>query len=151
MRRSTARLAVLVALLATASARAADDAAPTLRGAWSAKNAAGAIFRGAWTAGVVVASPNVALGTWTLVDDHGVVRLAGTWSARKAPRGWRGAWSARLAVTNQLFSGTWEADDSTLKGGKTFRDLLARAAAKQVAGVWHMGRAHGTWWLTAPP
>ena len=43
---------------------------------------------------------------------------------------------------------TW-ADDRTLKGAKTFEDMLRRTADTQIAGVWKMGRARGNWWLRA--
>jgi hypothetical protein len=150
--RRAAALAVLGLLLATTAARAdGPTAAPALQGVWVATNAGGAVFRGAWVAEVALATPNVALGTWTLVDDRGNTTLGGTWSARRAPRGWRGAWSARVGAGNDVLSGTWDADDSTLNGAKTFRDLLARTATKRIAGVWHLGRAHGNWWLEALP
>ena len=134
------------ALLVAGAARAAD--APALQGAWAATNTGGSVFRGTWSADIAVATPDVALGTWTLLDERGAAVMGGTWSARKAPRGWRGAWSARVAVTNQILSGTWEADDRTLEGAKTFRDMLARSGQTQIAGVWRMGRTHGNWWLT---
>jgi hypothetical protein len=143
-----ARLLAVAALLALA-AGAAGAAEPAAHGVWEATNSAKQAFRGFWTADVAVATPNVAVGTWTMTDERGKEVMGGTWSARHEPHGWRGAWSARVAVTNQVVSGTWEADDSTLKGAKTFRDLITRTAVKQIAGVWHMGRAHGNWWLTA--
>ena len=149
--RRAAALAALGLLLATAAARADGATAPAFQGVWMATEAGGRVFRGTWSAEVAVAAPNVALGTWTLVDERGNTTLAGTWSARQAPRGWRGTWSARVGTRNDVVSGTWEADDSTLKGAKTFRDMLARTATKRIAGVWHLGRAHGNWWLEAPP
>ena len=151
-RRRAAALAVLGLLLAAGAARAdGPTAAPALQGVWMATNAGGVVFRGTWSAEVTLATPNVALGTWTLVDERGTTTLGGTWSARQAPRGWRGAWSARVGTGNDVLAGTWEADDSTLKGAKTFRDLLTRTATKRIAGVWHLGRAHGNWWLEASP
>ena len=150
--RRAAPLAALALLIAAAGARAeGPTAAPALQGVWTATRAGGAVFRGTWAAEVTLAAPNVALGTWTLVDDRGDTTAAGTWSARQAPRGWRGAWSARVGAGNDVLSGTWEADGSTLKGARTFRDLLARSATKRIAGAWHLGRAHGNWWLEARP
>jgi hypothetical protein len=84
-----------------------------------------------------------------MVNDSGATLMGGTWSAGRAPRGWRGTWSARIGAGNDIVSGTWQADDSTLRGAKTFRDMLARVGQKQIAGVWHMGHAHGNWWLGA--
>jgi len=148
MRRAAAALA-LCALLA--SRAHAADAPAKLEGTWSATNAAKQVFRGFWTAEVAPATPDVALGTWSMVDERGKMVLGGTWSARRAPRGWRGAWSARLGDSKDVVSGTWEADDSTLARAKTFRDMLARATEKQIAGVWRMGHAHGNWWLAPLP
>jgi hypothetical protein len=148
MKRTAAAALAAVLLVATPAARADElRATPALAGIWIATKSDGQVFRGTWAAEVAIATPNVALGTWSLMDERGTALLGGTWSARKAPRGWRGAWSARVAVTNQIFSGTWEADDRGLKGAKTFRDLLARTAETQIAGVWHLGRTHGNWWL----
>ena len=139
------------AALGVTAARAAEPVAtPTLAGLWTAMNSGKQIFRGQWSADVALATPNVALGTWSLTDERARVVMGGTWSARKTPGGWRGAWSARVGDSKDVLSGTWEADDSTLRGAKTFRDLLARTAEKQIAGVWRMGHAHGTWWLQHP-
>ncbi|HVU50426.1 MAG TPA: hypothetical protein VHL80_07050, partial [Polyangia bacterium] len=123
------------------------DAPAKLEGTWEATNAARRVFRGFWTAEVAPATPDVALGTWSMVDDRGTTVMAGTWSARRTPRGWRGAWSARIGGSKDIVSGTWEADDSTLKGARKLRDLLARSGQKQIAGVWRLGHAHGNWWL----
>jgi len=142
-----ATFVLLLALALGATARAA--AASTFSGVWSATNRGGQVFRGAWSADVALATPDIALGSWTLVDDHGNAVMGGTWSARRVARGWHGAWSARVATSNEILSGTWDADDRTLAGAKTFGDLLGRTAEKQIAGVWRMGRARGNWWLTA--
>jgi hypothetical protein len=147
MRRAGALVVVLLAL--SARARAVEAPGKPAEGVWTATNASGQAFRGLWTADVTRETPDVALGTWTLTDGIGDVVMNGTWSARKAPRGWRGTWSARIAASNQVLSGTWEADASKLKGAKTFRDMLLLPATRQIAGVWHMGRAHGNWWLSA--
>jgi hypothetical protein len=146
--KSRAAFVLLAALALGATARAAEPAT-SFTGVWSATNRGGQVFRGAWSADVAVATPDVALGTWTLVDDHGSPVMGGTWSARKQPRGWRGAWSARVATSREILSGTWGADDRTLAGAKTFGDLLRRTAEEQIAGVWRMGRARGNWWLSA--
>jgi hypothetical protein len=146
--RRRAVCALLAALLAPAIARGAD-APDVVRGTWTATNQAKQVFRGGWSAEIAVATPDVAVGSWTLTDDRGNVTMQGTWSARKAPKGWRGAWSARIAPAGQTISGTWAADDSTLKGKKTFAALLRETAVKQIAGVWRAGHAHGTWWLRA--
>jgi hypothetical protein len=149
MRRRAALAVAAVALLAGSASGAAPAPAASFKGVWIATNAAKQAFRGFWTAEVAVATPNVALGTWSMTDERGKELMRGTWTARQMPHGWRGAWSARIGGSNQVVSGTWEADDSTLKGARTFRDMLARTAEKQIAGVWHMGHAHGDWWLKA--
>jgi hypothetical protein len=149
--RRAAALAASLLLAAACAARAADVGAPApLAGTWTATAAGGRVLRGTWSAEVAAATPDVALGAWTLVDDRGTTILGGTWSARRAGKGWRGAWSARVGDSSHVLSGTWQADDRTLAGQKTFRDLLARAAETQIAGVWRLGRAHGNWWLGEP-
>jgi hypothetical protein len=147
--RRAALVVVAVALTLSAGRAGAAPAAPALEGVWTATNAAKQVFRGFWAADVAVATPNVAVGTWSMTDERGKEVMRGTWSARQRPHAWRGAWSARIGGSDQVVSGTWEADTSTLKGAKTFRDMLARTASQQVAGVWHMGHAHGNWWLKA--
>lgn len=152
--RRRAACALLAWVLAPAVARGAEapdaGAAPAVvRGTWTATNQAKQVFRGGWSAEIALATPNVAVGSWTLTDDHGTVTMQGSWSARKAPKGWRGAWSARIAPDGNVISGTWEADDSTLQGRKTFADLLRHAAVTQIAGFWRAGHARGTWWLKA--
>jgi hypothetical protein len=103
------------------------------------------VFRGRWSAEATPGDPNTVKGAWTLLGPGVESVLEGTWSARKAPRGWRGTWAAR-AQTGQTFSGSWEAQASDLRG-KTFEDLLRRTAEKQIAGSWRSGPARGKWWL----
>jgi hypothetical protein len=163
MRRHAAKILALL-LLPAAVARAGEPVAspagatlarpagaplarPALEGIWTATKADGEVFRGTWSAEVVAATPNVAVGSWTLTNESGRGLMQGTWSARKAPRGWRGAWSARIAPTGKVVSGTWEADDSTLQGRKTFAELLRQTAVTQIAGAWRAGHARGNWWL----
>jgi hypothetical protein len=151
MRRRTALVllgALVAAPRAIAAAEPLQSIAPPLQGIWTATSRAGAAFRGAWEANVAAATPNDALGSWTMTDEMGQVHLQGTWSARKTPRGWRGAWSARTSDGN-LLSGSWEADDRTLRGAKTFGDLLKRTAQTPIAGVWRSGHVRGDWWLQA--
>jgi hypothetical protein len=116
-----------------------------MKGGWIATAGPGKVFRGRWVAEVAAAGPNEVQGTWTMVgaDDQPV--LEGTWAARKAPRGWKGSWSAR-AQTGGLFTGTWQAATPGLRG-KTFEDLLRQTATTQIAGSWRMGALHGNWWL----
>ena len=147
MRRAAAKIALAALLLAASSARAAEPEA--FKGTWTATNAAKQAFGGTWTADVAVATPNVALGTWTMLNQRGDELMRGTWSARHEPRGWRGAWSARVGGKDEVLSGTWDA--KPLKGAKTLQDLLSRSTDKQVAGTWHMGHAKGNWWLRPKP
>ena len=126
-------------------------AAPKVSGIWTAQKKGGDIYRGGWTAELTAATPNIALGSWNLTNEMGRILMQGTWSARKVPKGWRGAWSARIAPAGDMISGTWEADDSTLKGRKTFADLLRHTAVTQIAGAWRAGHAAGTWWLQSRP
>jgi hypothetical protein len=151
-RRAVLLLAALGALSAGAArADAGAAGSPTVSGTWSATKKGGGVYRGGWTAQIAAATPNDAVGSWTATDEAGHVLMQGTWSARKAPKGWRGGWSARLAPAGNVISGTWEADDRPLKGRKTFADLLRHAAVTQIAGIWRAGHATGNWWLQAKP
>jgi hypothetical protein len=150
-RRAALVLGAALIVLGAAHAHAGPPSTmPPLEGVWTATSRAGQTFRGTWAATVVSATPNDALGSWVLTDEKGSAQMQGTWSARKTPRGWRGAWSARLP-DGGVISGTWEADDRTLGGAKTFGDLLKRTAEKPIAGVWRAGHARGNWWLQARP
>jgi len=71
--------------------------------------------------------------------------LQGTWSAQKSAAGWQGTWSART-LQGQSVAGTWTANLADFKG-KTFEDMLQRAAEKQIAGFWRSARMQGYWWL----
>ena len=120
-----------------------------LRGSWRA--AAGTrVFQGTWTAAIDPKTPNVAQGTWTLIEANRV-RLQGTWAAEKQRAGWRGTWSARVAsgrAGSPPMTGTWQAD---IKAASltTLADMLQRTA--QVDGTWGHGRMTGTWSLVGSP
>ena len=122
-----------------------------LRGSWRA--AAGArVFQGTWTAAIDPKTPDVARGTWTLIEANRV-RMQGTWAAEKARAGWRGTWSARIASGrggSPPMTGTWQADinDASLK---TLADMLQRTAQAPVDGTWRRGRTTGTWSLSGSP
>jgi hypothetical protein len=146
------RRAALAVLLLLASARArAEEPAPKamLSGGWAAV-AGKRPFQGAWQAELTVETPDAASGTWTMVDDKGNPVMQGTWSANKG-KGWQGAWSARIAPAGNVVSGTWRADPSTVKGCKTFADMLEQGSQTQIAGTWRAGKARGTWWLRPLP
>jgi hypothetical protein len=146
-----ALLAIGLAAWVSAPARAggpdAGAAPPVIAGTWIATKKGGHNYAGRWSAEIALATPNIAIGSWTYTNEMGGVLMQGTWSARKNPKGWRGAWSARFAPAGNTISGTWEADDRTLGGRKTFADLLRHTAVTQIAGVWKAGRATGNWWL----
>jgi len=104
------------------------------------------VFQGTWTADVNPNTPNVAQGSWTIIEGNRVV-LRGTWSAEKVREGWRGGWSALVGAGragSPPITGTWQATvkDSTLD---TLTDMLQRAAQAQIDGTWRSGGATGSW------
>jgi hypothetical protein len=66
-----------------------------LRGSWRA-TAGSSVLQWTWTAAIDPKTPNVAQGTWTLIEANRV-RLQGTWAPEKQRAGWRGTRSARVA------------------------------------------------------
>ena len=144
---------VLVVMMAFAAAFDAAVRQPELelRGSWRA-TAGTRVLQGTWTASIDPKTPNVAQGTWTLIEANRV-RLQGTWAAEKLRAGWRGTWSARVAsgrVGSPPMTGTWQADikDASLK---TLVDMLQRTAQAQVDGTWRRGQMTGTWSLVGSP
>jgi hypothetical protein len=118
-----------------------------LRGSWRA-TAGTRVLQGTWTAAIDPKTPDVAQGTWTLIEANRV-RLQGTWAAEKLRPGWRGTWSASVASGREM-TGTWQANikDASLK---TLVDILQRTAQAQVDGTWRRGRMTGTWSLVGSP
>jgi hypothetical protein len=102
-------------------------------------------LRGTWKAQVPPDRPNLAQGSWTLLDEADQVLLQGTWSAQKARSGWQGTWTAR-ALNGRSFSGTWKADITAL-GTKTFKEMLERATENEITGWWRSGSYQGNWRL----
>ena len=70
------------------------------------------------------ASPTTCRAPGRLINDGGDVISQGTWSARRAKRGFAGKWSAR-AATGGLYTGTFEAPLPGFKG-KTLRTCSRR-------------------------
>ena len=144
---------VLLVMLAFGVANDAAVRQPELelRGSWRA-TAGARVLQGTWTASIDPKTPNVAQGTWTLIEGNRV-RLQGTWAAEKLRAGWRGTWSARVAsgrVGSPAMTGTWQADikESSLK---TLVEMLQRTAQAQVDGTWGRGRMSGTWSVVGSP
>lgn len=143
---------MLVTILFVVSITGAAQSAPQLRGSWRATVGA-RVLQGTWTATLDPKMPNLAQGSWTLVEANRVV-LQGTWAAEKQRAGWRGAWSALVATGRAgaaPMTGTWQA---TVKDAAiaTLADMLQRTAQMQVDGTWRSGQRSGGWSLvgTAP-
>jgi hypothetical protein len=119
--------------------------ASALQGSWIATAGPSRFLRGRWSAQVLPDTKNAASGSWALLSESNQVILEGTWSAQKSTKGWRGTWSARIQKSRTV-SGTWDAAMADFNG-KTFEDMLKRAAEKQIGGSWQSGPAHGNWWL----
>ena len=141
------RLVLLLAILSATAVAAASQSTLQLRGSWRA-TAGTRVFQGTWTADVNPNTPNLAQGTWTVIDGNRVV-LRGTWATEKERSGWRGAWSALVASApagSPPMTGTWQATvkDSTLN---TLSDMLQRTAQGQIDGTWRSGQMSGSWSL----
>ena len=138
---------LLLAVLGAAAVVAASQSTVQIRGSWRA-SAGARIFQGSWTATLNPNTPDVAQGSWTLIEGNRVV-LQGTWAAEKQRAVWRGSWSARTASApagSPPISGTWQANvkDSTLE---TLTDMLQRTAQEQIDGTWRRGGMSGSWSL----
>lgn len=138
---------VLLLTISFAAVEAASQSTLQLRGSWRA-TAGTRVFQGTWTADVNPNTPNLAQGSWTVVEGNRVL-LRGTWAAEKERGGWRGAWSALMASApagSPPITGTWQANikDSRLE---TLADMLERTAEGQIDGTWRSGRMAGSWSL----
>src|SRR5258705_4607012 len=140
------RWVLVLALSFTAALAAASQSTLQLRGSWRATVGA-RVLQGTWTADVNPNTPNLAQGSWTVIEGNRVL-LQGTWAAEKQRTVWRGAWSALMAsgrAGSPPVTGTWQASvkDSTLE---TLADMLQRTAQSQIDGTWRSGRMAGSWW-----
>ncbi len=149
---STFGAGVLAFLLLTVSG-GAGQAPPALRGSWAASTDAKRMLYGTWSAQTLPASPNVAQGSWTLLNEASQIVLEGTWSALKSQRSWNGTWSARIvpsgraaSPSGRVVSGTFRAD---LDGSdaKTLEEMLQRTLQTQVTGAWRSSGLQGGWSL----
>ena len=142
---------VVVVLIVCGAVSAATQSRAQLRGGWSA-TAGARVLQGTWTADVDPKTPNLAQGSWTLIEGNRVV-LQGTWAAEKERAAWRGTWSALVASGRagaQPITGTWQANvkDSTVK---TLGEMLQRTTQAQIDGTWRRGPASGAWSLVGSP
>lgn len=135
----------LVAILLLGSCALGQQAPAIFEGSWIASAGQKDIFRGRWSGQALLRTRNAAHGSWLLLNDKKQTVLQGTWSAQKSAAGWQGTWSART-LQGQSVAGTWTANLADFKG-KTFEDMLQRAAEKQIAGFWRSARMQGYWWL----
>jgi hypothetical protein len=128
---------------------AAQEAAPVVRGTWTATVGPSQVLRGQWAAPLSRDTPNVATGSWTLLNEVGQQVMEGTWSARKSAQGWLGTWTAQT-LDGQSRSGTWKA---ILPGftAKTLREMLESTVQKEAAGSWRSSSYQGNWWLKGSP
>src|SRR4030095_558250 len=110
----TQRSLWLTVLLVVFSAVAAVDASQStlqLRGSWRA-TVGTRVFQGTWTAVLDPKTPNLAQGSWTVIEANRVL-FEGTWAAEKERAGWRGGWSALVAPARPgapPMTGAWQAN-----------------------------------------
>jgi hypothetical protein len=138
-------LALIVMLV---SGAVGQQAAPALRGSWTASAGPARVFHGRWTGQVSQQGENAARGSWILLADSGQILLEGTWSSQKNSTGWHGTWIART-VQGRSFSGTWKASISDPRM-KTFGDMLKRSLEEATEGTWQSGPYKGHWQLRGP-
>ena len=106
------------------------------------------MLQGTWIADLNPNTPNLAQGSWTVIDGNRVV-LQGTWAAEKQRTVWRGSWSALVASApsgSPPITGTWQANvkDSSID---TLTEMLQRTAQVQIDGTWRRGQMSGSWSL----
>jgi len=151
------RLATQIALTAIVFAMAmtqAQSPSTAIRGTWSAAAGPNQVFQGTWTAEPPSSDPNVAEGSWTLLNRSNQVVAQGTWSAVKTARVWSGSWQARVltknGATSRLLSGNWRTQiaDADLR---TLQEFLHKTLSDVVNGTWASGRLAGAWSLRAYP
>lgn len=143
----TAALATLLFAIAVAHAQ---SPLPAIKGSWSATAGPNQVFQGTWTAEPAPRDPNIAQGSWTLLNRSNQIAAEGTWSAVKTARVWSGTWQARVltknGTTSRLLSGNWRtqiADDDV----RTLGEMLQKTLSDQVNGTWRSGRLAGAWSL----
>jgi hypothetical protein len=138
---------VLVLAISVVAVDAASQSTVQIRGSWRA-TAGARVFQGTWTADVSPNTPNLAQGSWTVIEGNRVA-LQGTWAAEKQRTGWRGAWSALVAsgrAGSPPITGTWQGNikDSSID---TLTEMLQRTAQAQIDGTWRSGQMSGSWSL----
>jgi hypothetical protein len=144
--RRTVALAALTLCPGVAGA-ATDAAPPVFEGTWIA-TAGPLVLHGRWSAQALPGAPDDLQGSWSVLNGAGGVTAIGTWSARRARRGFTGKWMAR-AANGGLHAGTFEAHLPGFKG-KTLQDMFAETGKQQISGFWRMGRLRGAWYLKGP-
>lgn len=142
------KLSVLAAVLALCSPALSQQPSPTLQGSFIA-SAGPASYRGKWNARISSHRPNLAAGSWILLNERNDIVLQGTWSGQKSAAGWKGTWRARV-LRGRAYSGTWTASEPGL-GSKTFADMLRAATKAGASGDWSTGGYGGAWRLGPTP
>jgi len=124
----------------------------TIHGSWSATAGPNQVLQGTWTAELSPATPNVAQGSWTLLNRSNQTAARGTWSAAKTEKVWSGSWQARVATergaAGRLLSGSWRTEISSADV-RSLAELLEHTFREQVSGSWASGRLAGAWSLRA--
>ena len=145
--KTVAVIQVLLLTIFFAETEAVSQSTLQLRGSWRA-TAGTRIFQGTWTATLDPNKPNLAQGSWTVIEGNRVL-LQGTWAGERERAGWRGAWSALMASArpgSPPITGTWQANikDSSID---TLTQMLQRTAQTQIDGTWRRGPTSGSWSL----
>src|SRR5262245_15938484 len=111
LKNALSSLGILLLTIVVTVGEAASQSTVQLRGSWRATSGE-RVFQGTWTADVNPKTPNLAQGSWTVIEGNRVV-LRGTWAAEKQRAVWRGSWSALMASApagSPPITGTWQAN-----------------------------------------
>ena len=138
----------LVVTLFLSSCALAQEASPVIQGGWSVTVGFTRVLRGTWTGQASPDKPNLAQGSWAILNETGQILQKGTWSAQKARLGWQGTWTAM--AQGRQFSGTWSAEIAEASG-KTLKEMLAWTMEKDITGSWRSGHYEGNWRLKGSP
>jgi hypothetical protein len=139
------RIGLIFPILFLGAPQGTPQHPPTIGGTWTATVGQSRTLRGRWVGQSLPDEPNRAHGSWTLTNDAGKTVMSGTWSARKASKGWEGTWSARDRGGRSA-GGTWRA---AMPGESkaSLQSMLERCLKEEIAGTWRSGGRKGSWWL----
>src|SRR5262249_28483166 len=115
-------LPVLGAVLFSSAAATKAEPPPVFEGTWIVTLGTQMVFHGRWAAQALPDDRDTVQGSFSMLNDAGEVVGGGTWSARRAKRGFQGKWSSRGA-NGATYTGSFDAHLPGFKG-KTLEDMF---------------------------